>query len=295
MDDIIRRARGIKEAAFVTTIGKTRRIWLYALMAVAFLANAGTAGAASGDWASFDHSAVRLIAGAAAADTRGAGLEIRLAEGWKTYWRMPGESGAPPDFDWTGSTNVASVEVAWPVPHRMHDEGGESIGYKQQVVFPLTVRLAKPGQPAHLDLKLFYAVCKDICVPANAAITLDLGPEPPLAADAALIERYRALVPVDDEAGKRLIAAHGVVQAGKPYLAVVLADSLAVKDIGDIFVEGFEKAYFRAPLPGATTGQGNEFLLPVDGIADAAALSGQHLRITVVAGNKSLFRDLKVE
>lgn len=277
----------------MTIIWKSRWIGLCTLVLAAFVANAATAGAASGDWASLDHSAVRLIAGETSGDRREAGLEIMLAEDWKTYWRMPGESGAPPDFDWSGSTNVASVEVAWPIPHRMHDEGGESVGYKHQVVFPLTVRLDKPGQPAHLDLKLFYAVCKDICVPANAVITLDLGSAPPSTADAGLIARYRALVPVDDTAGKELIAAHGVMQAGKPYLAVVLADDVAAEDVADVFVEGFDKAYFRKAL--AAAGRGHELLLPVDGIADAAALSGQHLRITVAAGTASLFRDLKVE
>ncbi len=279
----------------MTIAWKTRWICLCALVLAGFVANAATAGAASGDWASLDHSAVRLIAGEASGDTRVAGLEIRLAEGWKTYWRMPGESGAPPDFDWSGSTNVASVDVAWPVPHRMHDEGGESIGYKHQVVFPLTVRLDKPGQPAHLDLKLFYAVCKDICVPANAVISLDLGSAPPSTEDAGLIARYRALVPIDDKAGKEIIAAHGLMQAGKPYLAVVLADDVAAKDVADIFVEGFDKAYFRKAMPGAATSRGHELLLPVDGITDAAALSGQKLRITVAAGTRSLFRDLKVE
>ena len=31
-----------------------------------------------------------------------------MADGWKTYWRMPGDSGVPPTFDWAGSANVAS-------------------------------------------------------------------------------------------------------------------------------------------------------------------------------------------
>ena len=278
----------------MTMTWKTGWIGLGALVFACFVANAATAAAASGDWASLDHSAVRLIAGEAAGETRMAGLEIRLAEGWKTYWRMPGELGAPPDFDWSGSTNVASVDVAWPIPHRLHDEGGESVGYKHHVVFPLTVRLEKPGQPAHLDLKLFYAVCKDICVPANAVITLDLGSAPPSTADLGLIARYRALVPVDDTAGNEIIAAHGVMQAGKPFLAVLLADDVAAEDVSDIFVEGFDKAYFRKALPGAS-GQGHTFVLPVDGITDAAALSGQQLRLTVAVGTASLFRDLKVE
>jgi suppressor for copper-sensitivity B len=39
-----------------------------------------------------------------------AGLHILLGEGWKTYWRSPGDAGMPPRMDWSGSTNVASVD-----------------------------------------------------------------------------------------------------------------------------------------------------------------------------------------
>ena len=33
----------------------------------------------------------------------GAGVEIRLDPGWKTYWRYPGDSGVPPALDFAGS------------------------------------------------------------------------------------------------------------------------------------------------------------------------------------------------
>src|ERR1700741_1429647 len=45
-------------------------------------------------------------------------LHIVLQPGWKTYWRSPGDAGYPPQVDMSGSTNVARVELMWPVPHR---------------------------------------------------------------------------------------------------------------------------------------------------------------------------------
>ena len=60
-----------------------------------------------------------------------AGIELRLAPGWKTYWRYPGDSGIPPRFDFAKSRNVKSVTVRWPAPQRLTDESGTSIGYKQ--------------------------------------------------------------------------------------------------------------------------------------------------------------------
>ena len=45
-----------------------------------------------------------------------AAVEIRLAPGWHTYWRVPGEAGIPPRFDWSGSQNLAAVAYEWPRP-----------------------------------------------------------------------------------------------------------------------------------------------------------------------------------
>jgi DsbC/DsbD-like thiol-disulfide interchange protein len=98
-------------------------------------------------------------------------VQIDLAEGWKTYWRMPGEAGIAPHFDWSGSHNAADVELRWPAPGRYHDASGETIGYAGRVVFPVTVRPRDPSQPVELALQLSYAVCKDICIPARVDLS----------------------------------------------------------------------------------------------------------------------------
>ena len=104
------------------------------------------------------------------------GLDIELDKGWKTYWRMPGDAGIPPQFDWSRSRNVKSVEVLWPAPQRFHDQGGETIGYKDRVVFPLAHRSGKSAmQPVELDLSLFFGVCEDICIPGKAELTAKTG------------------------------------------------------------------------------------------------------------------------
>jgi DsbC/DsbD-like thiol-disulfide interchange protein len=259
------------------------------------LSLAAPAHAASGDVARLTQSIVRLVQGKAAGGERQAGVNIDLGDGWKTYWRMPGESGVPPDFDWSGSSNVAHVDVGWPAPHRMHDAGGESIGYKGEVLFPLTVRLKTPGQPARLDLKLFYAVCKDICVPAKAEVSLDLGATPPATADVALIRHFQTLVPAEDNAASGLIAARALMHDGKPALMVLVARDVKAGPHADIFVEGFDDGYFRAPATSRLSDKGREFILPVDGIKDASALTGKRLRITFIGAGESLSRSLEVE
>src|SRR5688572_3192220 len=122
-------------------------------------------GCVSASAGAVDQSAARLFQARSQDGTWTAGLEITLAGGWKTYWRLPGESGVPPQFDWSRSTNLAAVTVGWPAPRRFHDAAGETIGYRDRVVLPLRVAPVDPQKPVGLALSLFYAVCKDICVP----------------------------------------------------------------------------------------------------------------------------------
>ena len=138
------------------------------LLALVLVSPAGAADASS--WDGDGRSAVRLVAGGSArprADEFRAGLEIRLAPGWKTYWRYPGDSGVPPVIDFSKSENVKSVIVSWPAPHRFTDDGGTSIGYKDGVLMPLQVVPQNPARPVTLRAAVDYAICERICIPGQ--------------------------------------------------------------------------------------------------------------------------------
>src|SRR5947208_15879707 len=83
-------------------------------------------------WDGDARSAVRLIAGSfaptAAAPIR-AGIELRFKPGWHTYWRYPGDAGVPPRFDFSGTRNAQAIEVLWPAPQRIREQGLITIGY----------------------------------------------------------------------------------------------------------------------------------------------------------------------
>ena len=111
---------------------------------------------------------VSLISGGQEGGVWQAGILVELEPEWKTYWRMPGDSGIPPQFDWAGSENSAAIEVGFPVPRRFNDAGGETIGYHDQVVFPVFVKPEKLDAAVSLQLNMFFAVCKDVCIPAKA-------------------------------------------------------------------------------------------------------------------------------
>ena len=103
-----------------------------------------------------------------------AGIEIRLAPKWKTYWRTPGDTGIPPYFDWNGSENLKKAEVMYPVPGRFQDPTGMTIGYKSQVTLPVLLTPEDPLKPIKLKLSAQYAICYDLCVPVSASQSLTI-------------------------------------------------------------------------------------------------------------------------
>ena len=136
---------------------------------------------AQSPWVEGFNNKARLIAGRAAGGPHGAmpliyaGVEIAMPSGWKTYWRNPGEAGGiPPEFDVTGSENLESATVLYPAPHRLTDKAGTNIGYKDGVTFPVLILPKDSSKPIVLKLKATYGVCKDICVPAEAEMGLEI-------------------------------------------------------------------------------------------------------------------------
>lgn len=106
-----------------------------------------------------------------------AALQLRLAPGWKTYWRAPGDAGIPPRFDWSGSGNVAAVAVHWPVPHVFDQNGLRSIGYSGEVVMPVEITPERAGEAIALVGRIEIGVCEDICVPVSLVLGAELPPE----------------------------------------------------------------------------------------------------------------------
>ncbi|QPC42127.1 hypothetical protein HW532_05070 [Kaustia mangrovi] len=253
--------------------------------------------------AALSHSTVRLVDGGARDGMLRAGVDIRLAPGWKTYWRVPGDSGVPPVFDWSGSQNVAEAAVRWPAPVRFSDAFGENIGYKDRVVFPVEVMPADPAKPVRLDLTLDYAVCREVCVPARAELSADLGEGWTNPQARALVESYAETVPkpAGEVPGLEIGAVRAVTDAsgGKGVALEIEIESDTPSVPADILVEGDGTVYFGVPRrldSGAgESGSALRYLVPVDGATDAVALAGQPLRITVLQGGKRLADSRQVE
>lgn len=251
--------------------------------------------AADSVWDGDARSAARLIAGAALRDSAAplwrAGLEIRLGPGWKTYWRYPGDSGVPPRFDFAGSENVGNVTVLWPAPHRFTDDGGASIGYKDNVVFPLRVTPRDAGKPVTLRLRLDYAVCEKLCVPAEAKAALTFAGSPSVHDAAIAAAEARVPKPVARGAAGPLaiVTARRVAGAGKPLVHVDVVAPAGTD--AELFAEGPTPDWaLPVPLPvqGAPAGQ-RRFGFELDGLPTGADPKGPlDIRLTAVAGQEAI-------
>jgi len=241
-------------------------------------------------WDGSDRAAVRLIAGASikrdGATMQRAGVEIRLAPGWKTYWRYPGDSGLPPRFDFSGSRNVKAVTVRWPAPQRLADEAGASIGYKHDVVFPFEVTPQDGAKPVMLALKIDYAVCEKLCVPAEGKAELTLTGAP--GGHDETVRHAESLVPkaaaVGDNGtpGIRMVKREG---------ARVIVDVAAPTGVPiDLFAEG-PAADWALPVPAPVAGApegAQRFAFELDGLPPGAKPDGATLTLTATAGEQAV-------
>ena len=217
------------------------------VLAAALAGLAAPAQAGASGWVKGAKSAVRLVsAGGLAAGAYRAGLEIRLAPATLTYWRTPGDAGAPPVFDFAASDNLASAEPVFPAPRRIPEAGGEAFGYDSDVVLPMRVRPKDAAKPVRLRLKLDYAACEKICIPEQAALDIDLDPAAAASPEAALIAGFEARAP-KGWAGE---APHLTPVAGAAKPTWRVGRPFAPPADGDLFAEGPEGSFLDTKRDG---------------------------------------------
>jgi thiol:disulfide interchange protein len=94
-------------------------------------------------------------------------LRLRLADGWHTYWKNPGDAGVAPELTIKGVTQSA---IDWPTPRRVSEGPVMTYAYTGDVLLPVTVTAPSGAIKAHAQ----WLVCKDICVPEEGDFSLNL-------------------------------------------------------------------------------------------------------------------------
>jgi DsbC/DsbD-like thiol-disulfide interchange protein len=247
-------------------------------------------------WQKEAHASARLLAGTALksgdATVLRAGIEIRLDNGWKTYWRYPGDSGVPPSFDFAGSQNVQSAQVEFPAPGHFPDgAGGTSIGYKGDVILPVLVIPADPTRPVALHVKVDYAACGTLCVPAEAALDLMLSGK---GAEEALLEQAEQRVPkraaLGAGAGNALAILSVHREPGTAHERVAVEVAAPAGAAVELYAEG-PTPEWALPLPEldrSARGPTRRFTFDLDGLPPGAQAKGAALTLTAVSGDDAI-------
>jgi hypothetical protein len=129
------------------------------------------------------------------------GVDMQIKEGWHIYWRNPGDSGLPTSIRWEPHPFLKPGEIHWPRPSRFDEDGITTYGYSDRVTLLVPVSIDRRNLPyagdAHMDTapsndenttagkaanednaslaltaNLNWLVCKDICIPESARVSL---------------------------------------------------------------------------------------------------------------------------
>jgi len=272
----------------------TMTLKLYPLLVLAVLF--GTPGPGFADeaspWAEGDYSKARLIASHKSVPPEGQddlylGFQVKMEEGWKTYWRTPGSAGQPPSFDWEGSVNLGYAEVLYPVPERFEIFDIQTYGYPNEVVYPIKIRPGIPDAPITINAMVSYLVCKDLCVPVTADLHLTIPAadgEAAYSINAGVIEKYLTEVPKKDS---NLVDVSGLRLLGPPgtqNLVITLkGDNLMTG--ADVIVEDSDDFKFGIPKRRVLSASNEaEFIVPVIPKGDKQDLSGRAILVTLLDG-----------
>jgi len=215
-----------------------------------------------------------------------AALRVRLAPGWKTYWRAPGDAGIPPRFDWAGSGNIRTVRFHWPVPDVFDQNGMSSIGYHGELLLPFSIETRDPGAPIRLRTEVELGVCEDVCLPLTLRLAAELpaGGAPDPAIRAALADRPATA----REAGVGRVECEAApIRDGMAFAAQVAMPPLAADEVA--VIEFPDPSIWIAETE--TTRAGNTLTARTELVPENAApflLDRSKIRITVLGGGRAV-------
>jgi DsbC/DsbD-like thiol-disulfide interchange protein len=248
------------------------------------------ASAARSEWTAADDAQMRLLLTPAKDGTIEGGIELLLEAGWYTYWRNPGEAGVPPVFDFSGSENIAEVQVFYPPPMRKDDAGTVSLIYQDEVVFPLTVKPLQPGAPVTLRVDAKFGVCREICVPthANAAVTLTPGAD----ADPLSAERLRGF---EERLPKPAKPGHfDIEKVAEGSDALTIDVRMPESSYSDLFADPPEGWFIGQPVFVERVDGISRYRLSLKGRPHDAQVRGQRFRFVAVAGGEAIEKAVEI-
>ena len=162
-----------------------------------------------------------------------------------------------------------------------------SIGYKKEIIFPVLIEPIDPSQPVDLSLKMEFAVCADICIPAEANHQVKSGRDGIFSRSyVPLLSRYLERVPDNrntNTSGLKVSDTKARLWGEAPFLSIN-AQFPAGAQGADLFIEGPEGFYLAPVERVSETGDGTiKFKVDLTKGDDPKDLKGKTITLTLVS------------
>ncbi len=224
-----------------------------------------------------------VVLPAAAEGTLQAALQIEPTPGWITYWREPGDAGIPPAISLAPESQLTLGEVSFPVPKRIDNGDIRDIGYDTAVTLPFTIRGAVTAADT-VKANVFIGICKNICIPFQADLTVALDATNDPEEDAIVATARKALPdPASDSFG---VDSHQM-SAALDRLDLTLA--LPSPDAHpQVFVTGPSGHVFMDYEVVSSANGKLDISMPIDELPRNYKIAGKTWGILVLSGNRAM-------
>ncbi len=130
------------------------------------------------------------------------GIYFQIEPGWHTYYKEPGEAGAPPEFVWDLPAGFEVGELQWPKPLTLIEPGNIRVNaYKKELFLWATVIPSKEisAKEVQIQLQAKWLVCAELCIPESGKVelTLPVLSSVPFAANQTLFQKFQTKAAVD--------------------------------------------------------------------------------------------------
>ena len=104
-------------------------------------------------------------------------VQLRMDDGWHTYWRNPGDSGLKTNIDWQLPDGFKAGSIQWPYPERIVKEPQVLYGYHDTIFLLSEISVAETvpvGEAVFIEADINWLECATICIPGKANLKLHL-------------------------------------------------------------------------------------------------------------------------
>lgn len=190
-------------------------------------------------------------------DTVWAGIDLKMATGWHTYWKNPGAAGQATEIKWQLPPGLTNGDIQWPPPEKLPPIEVTTYGYQNEIVLLVPLKIAGNCGSGLLTVQanVSWLECHDVCIPAQERISasMNIGPESQNSDQATILAAWQAKLP---RPGNFLAPqAHWELTTNEDDRNLIL-DVTAPGATADFFPDGYDNFEIEAPIAMRPTASG---------------------------------------